>query len=157
ACVTTTFAQSPGSQISIYAVEGLALGAHAQLTENTNVVLAINSTDLRGVNKHASRGNGVDRLTSPTRFFTLVTEASFTLTGIKHQLSSVAMKPSTTFSPTHRNSASRPEQRYGCRTNQDLTAFLLRGETLYWNRSIPRIGKHSLKGGVWARDITSIL
>ena len=28
ACITTTFAQSPGSQISIYAVEGLALGAH---------------------------------------------------------------------------------------------------------------------------------
>ena len=27
ACMTTTFAQSPGSQISIYAVEGLALGA----------------------------------------------------------------------------------------------------------------------------------
>jgi hypothetical protein len=27
ACITTTFAQSPGSQISIYAVEGLALGA----------------------------------------------------------------------------------------------------------------------------------
>src|SRR5215470_9387892 len=74
----------------------------AQLTENTNVVLAINSTDLRGANKHASRGNGVDRLTSPTRSFTLVTEASFTSTGIKGQLSSVVMKPSTTFSPNHR-------------------------------------------------------
>src|SRR6266436_467875 len=129
----------------------------AQLTENTNVVQATNSTDSRGANKHASRGNGVVRLTSPTRSFTLVTEASFTSTGIKHQLSSLAMKPSTTFSPTHRNSVSRPEQRYGCHTDQDLTAFLPRGETLYWNRSIPRIGKHSLKAGVSARDITSIL
>src|SRR4029450_2250647 len=91
------------------------------------------------------------------RSFTLVTEASFTLTGIKHQLSSLAMKPSTTFGPTHRNSVSRREQRYGGRTDQDLTEFLPRGETLYWNRSIPRIGKHSLKGNVSARDITSIL
>jgi hypothetical protein len=69
----------------------------AQLTENTNVVRAINSKDLRGANEHARRGNGVDRLTSPTPSFTLVTEASFISTGIKHQLSSLAMKPSVTF------------------------------------------------------------
>src|SRR5262249_9496333 len=161
ACITTTFAQSPGSQISIYAVEGLALGAHIPFDSSAYREYKCSPSDqfdgFTWCQQHASRGNGVDRLTSPTRSFTLVTEASFTSTGIKHQLSSVAIKPSTTFSPTHRNSASRPEQRYGWRTNQDLTAFLLRGETLYWNRSIPRIGKHSLKGGVWARDITSIL
>src|SRR2546425_9332317 len=138
-------------------LSGRVFPSIAQLTENTNVVRAINSTDLRGANKRASRGNGVVRLTSPTRSYTLVTEASFTSTGIKHQLSSLAMKPSTTFSPTRRNLGSRREQRYGCRTDQDLTEFLPRGGTLYWNRSIPRIGKHSLKAGVSATDITSIL
>src|SRR4029453_15926239 len=104
-------------------LSGRGFPSIAQLTENTNLVRAINSTDLRGANKHASRGNGVDRLTSPTRSFTLVTEASFTSTGIKHQLSSVAMKPSTTFSPTHRNSASRPEQRYGCHKLAEVASY----------------------------------
>jgi hypothetical protein len=88
ACMTTTFAQSPRNQISILRwkvlLSGRVFPSIAQLTENTNVVPAINSTDSHGANKRASRGNGVVRLTSPTHSFTLVTEASFTSTGIKH-------------------------------------------------------------------------
>src|SRR5262249_49198491 len=112
---------------------------------------------LPGVKKHASKGNGVVRLKPPTRSFILLTETLFTSTSTKHRLSSLAMKPSTIFSPTHRNSASHRGQQYECRLDQDLTEFLRRGERLYWNRSIPRTERHSLKEDVSARDITLIL
>jgi hypothetical protein len=66
--------------------------------------------DLRGAKKQARRGSGVARPMPRTQFFTLVTEALFTSTVIKRQLSSVPMKPIAPFSPTHGNSVSRREK-----------------------------------------------
>ncbi len=80
-----------------------------RLTESTNAVRAINSTDLHGVRKPAKTGNGGALSMRPTQFCTRVTERLFMSTAIKSRLSSARPKPPTTFNGIRARSASRHE------------------------------------------------
>jgi hypothetical protein len=105
--------QPTGGQSSAYAVSDVALGATVKVgtrhTRSTNALLAINSTDLRGVRKRARVRNGGASLTRHTQFCIRMMESLFTSIAIKSRLSLVQVKPTMTFNDIRARSASPHE------------------------------------------------
>src|SRR6266566_1726698 len=87
------------------------LSSVAPHTESTNVVRAINSTDLRGARELAKTRSGGASLTRPTQFCIRVMESLFTSIAIKSRLSLVQAKPTMTFKYIRARSARRHESR----------------------------------------------
>jgi hypothetical protein len=130
ACMTTTFAQTPGSQISIYAVEGLALGARIPFDSSAYREYKCSPSDqFDGFTWcQQTRQQGERRRSSDVTYSLLhsrdgsivyinryQTPAFFGRNEAEHDIQSYSQKLGES-----------PEQRYGCRTDQEvLSRFVL--------------------------------